>query len=108
MTPKFRVIVQPEAEGNITEILTWIAERSAQGANAWHAALVKAIEYLGTRADSMPLAHESRHFDCEIRELLFKTRRGLSYRLLFTIQGSDVHLLYVRGPGQDSLPKPEL
>src|SRR5690349_10580957 len=105
MTPKFRVIVQPEAQENIETILDWISERSPQGAKTWHAALQKAISYLAARAESLPLAHESRHFDHEIRELLFKTRRGLPYRILFTIQRTDVHVLYVRGPGQDSLSK---
>ncbi len=29
-----------------------------------------------------------------------KTRRGLTYRILFTISGQEVLVLHVRGPGQ--------
>jgi hypothetical protein len=55
-----------------------------------------------------PLAVESEHVDAEIREVLFKTRRGLVYRLLFTIRQSHVFVLHVRGPGQDWIGSDEL
>jgi len=98
---EFQIIVQPEAERTISEILTWVGERSPPGAIRWHAALLRAVDRLRQQADSFPLAHESSHFHAEIRELLFKTRRGLPYRILFTIEANVVHILYVRGPGQD-------
>jgi plasmid stabilization system protein ParE len=104
---EYRVVVQPEGERNITVILSRIAARSAQGAGRWYQALSKAIERLRLHADSLPLAPESRHFDFEIRELLFKTRRGLPYRILFTIQQTEVHVLFVRGPGQDWVQNPD-
>jgi hypothetical protein len=40
--------------------------------------------------------------------MLFKTRRGKRYRLLFTIEGMDVFILRVRGLGQRSLRRGEL
>ena len=99
--PRFRIILQPEAERNITTIYNWLAERSPQGAGSWYRAFEQALERLRESADRFPSAPESRHFAVEIRDILFKTRRGQPYRLLFTLQGSDVNVLYVRGPGQD-------
>jgi plasmid stabilization system protein ParE len=98
---EFRVVLSPEAERNIDGFLRRLIERSPQGANHWYRALLKAIARLTSGAASSPLAPESRHFDVEIRDLVFKTRRGLPYRILFTIDGSNVYILYVRGPGQD-------
>jgi hypothetical protein len=49
------------------------------------------------------LAPENDHVDFEVREILFKTRRGLIYRTLFTIHENSAFLLHVRGPGQDFL-----
>jgi hypothetical protein len=40
------------------------------------------VERLQQSANRFPLAPESHHFDHEIRNVLFKTRRGQPYRLL--------------------------
>jgi plasmid stabilization system protein ParE len=99
--PRFRVIVQPEAERNVSSVFDWLAERSPQVADSWYRAFEQAIDRLRESADHFPLAPESRHFSVKISEILFKTRRGQPYRLLFTLQSGDVNVLYVRGPGQD-------
>lgn len=39
----------------------------------------------------------------EIRQLLFRTRKGRTYRALFDIQGKTVRVLRIRGPGQQLL-----
>jgi hypothetical protein len=36
----------------------------------------------------------------EVRQALFKTRRGRVYRALFFIESTDVFILRVRGAGQ--------
>jgi len=54
------------------------------------------------------LAVESDYVDFEVREVLFKTRRGLVYRALYTIRGDEVFVLHVRGPGQDFLSAEQL
>ncbi|MCA9116906.1 MAG: hypothetical protein KDA79_17625, partial [Planctomycetaceae bacterium] len=43
-----------------------------------------------------------------IQEILFRTRRGLVYRGLFTVRGQTVYLLHTRGPGQNDLSPQEL
>jgi hypothetical protein len=56
---------------------------------------------LRKRADGCGLAPEDAEHDSEIRQIVFKTRSGLPYRALFTIDGDQVHVIHVRGPGQD-------
>ena len=54
------------------------------------------------------VAPESTYYDYEIRHAFFKTRRGLTYRTLFVIANDSVHIIYVRGPGQDLVPPEDL
>lgn len=98
---EYRVVVQPEAERNTTAIYDWIFARSADGAGQWYRALKVAIDRMRKQPQRFAIARESRRFDFEVRELLFKTRRGRPYRILFTIRDREVHVLYIRGPGQD-------
>ena len=44
----------------------------------------------------------------EIRHILFKTRRGKTYRAIFIIRTDTVFVLHVRGPGQDLIAPDEL
>lgn len=98
---KYRVIVLPGAEEDIVAIYQWIGGRSQDGATRWHRKLDESIRRLGNEADRYPEAPESHRFSETIRNLTFRMRSGRVYRLLFTIAGTEVHLLFVRGPGQD-------
>lgn len=64
------------------------------------------IGELTTAADRCLLAPENGYGDTEIRQVIFKTRRGKTYRLLFTIRDNVVFIRHVREPGQD-LVSPE-
>jgi hypothetical protein len=46
--------------------------------------------------------------DFEVREILFKTRRGRYYRILYVIVEDEVRILRLRGPGEPDLPADEL
>lgn len=105
---KFTVKTLRAAERDSNIILEYIANRSKAGATAWAKAYDKALAQLEENADSFPLAAENEHVDFEVREILFKTRRGLIYRALFTIQEDTVIILHVRGPGQDIIDPLEL
>jgi plasmid stabilization system protein ParE len=105
---KFRVRTLRRAERDYREIMVYIAERSKEGAAAWARAFDKALLRLEELADTFPLAPEDEYVDFEVREILFKTRRGLVYRALFTIRAQEVLILHVRGPGQDFLTADEL
>lgn len=104
----FRVQILKKAERDFRQILSHIAGRSKSGAAAWAKAFRNAMTRLENEADHLPLAVENDHVDFEVREVLFKTRRGLVYRALFTIRSDDVYVLHVRGPGQDFLTPEQL
>jgi plasmid stabilization system protein ParE len=97
---KFAVSTLRRAEADIISIHAWLAERSEAGANRWYEVARQAIGSLGQDADQHSLAPESAELDIEVREKLFRTRRGRMYRLLYTIVGNEARVLRVRGPGQ--------
>lgn len=98
---KRRVRLDDEAKLNVDTIYGWIAERSPAGANRWYRNFLNALDRLTNDAERYPEAPESHGFDETIRNLTFRMRSGRVYRLLFTISGDEVHVLFVRGPGQD-------
>src|SRR5437879_1012162 len=104
----FRVQTLRSAERDFRQIIAHIAARSTSGAVSWAKAFQNAVERLESEADRLPFAVENVHVDFEVREILFKTRRGLVYRALYTIRGDEVFILHVRGPGQDLLTAEQL
>ncbi len=96
------------ARQDAEDIYAWIADRSREGADRWYAAFLKALESLATSAEGRGLAPESEELDVDVRQAFFKTRRGRTYRALFTIDGTRVHVLAVRGSGQRLLTPDEL
>lgn len=100
---KFRVRVLRRAVQDVREIAKWIAERSRPGAESWLKAWERLLDRLAESADSFAIAEENDEFELEIRQGLFKTRRGRIYRAVFTIVDNEVRVLRVRGPGQAPL-----
>ena len=98
---KFAVTVSDQALDDVQIILEWIAERSPAGARRWYEAYETALAKLEVDAERNALAPESKWFTHQIRQMLFKTRMGLRYRILYSISGAKVDILHVRGPGQD-------
>lgn len=105
---KFTVVTPRAAERDFNEILEYLAARSQTGAKAWARAFDKALARLEESADSCPLAVENESVDFEVREILFKTRRGSIYRILFTICESRAVVLHVRGAGRDFVAQEEI
>lgn len=91
------------AKRDVSEIQAWIKSRSPKGAATWLAALEKGISYLSEFAVSSAAAPEANDPGIDLKQRMFKTRRGNSYRLLFIIRAETVHILAVRGMGQDLL-----
>lgn len=104
----YTVLTLRAAERDFNKMLEYIAARSKAGAAAWARAFDKALARLEVSAGSCPLAAENDCVDFEVREILFRTRRGLIYRILFTIRENKVFILHVRGPGQDFVSAMEL
>ena len=75
----FRVAVSEPAERDADVIYAWLHRRSPQGAVRWWKALLTALERLKEHARDLALA-EADHFDEPLRQILFRTGRGRTYR----------------------------
>jgi plasmid stabilization system protein ParE len=84
---KRRVVTHPRADRDVAKIYAWLAQHSIAGSNAWYRAYRKAVEQLCEMPDHCALAAETALVSLDVRQILFKTRRGLKYRILFDIQG---------------------
>lgn len=104
----FKVTTQPKAESDVLLVFEYLYSRSPSGADAWMKAYVNALGKLQQNADGYPVAEENDHFDIELKQSLFKTRRGIPYRLIFNIEGNQVRILRVRGPGQANVTPDEI
>src|SRR5438093_11195915 len=97
----YRVEVSEAAEQDADGIYVWLYGRSPDGAQRWWEAFLAALENLKVNAAGHSLAAEADHFDEPLRLILFRTRRGHDYRALFVVRDDVVHLLRVRGAGQN-------
>jgi len=98
---KYRIVLEDESRRNVDAIYAWIAERSPDGARRWYRAFLTALDKLTDDPRRLPVAPESHHFDETVRNLTFRMRSGRVYRVLFTVVEAEVHVLFVRAPGQD-------
>ena len=96
----FTVRELPKAKQDKRSTFRWLHERSPTGAIAWLDAYDSLIERLKQDASSFGEAPEHQDCDFDVRQALFKTRRGRVYRALFFIEGQDIFILRIRGPGQ--------
>jgi toxin ParE1/3/4 len=90
----------PKAKDDKRSIFCWLDERSPAGAAAWLDAYDSLIERIKQDAASFGQTAECQDCDLDVRQALFKTRRGRVYRALFFVEGNEVFILRVRGPGQ--------
>ena len=93
---KFQLDLTRRAERDIDSIVGWLHQRSPKGAQTWLNRLGEVLEALRGKAANCPLAPEDGLDETEIRELIFKTRRGRPYRLLFSIVEEVVVVRHVR------------
>jgi plasmid stabilization system protein ParE len=104
----FQVHELRRAQADVSRIAHWLAERSSQGARAWLRAYDEMVTRLEQQANSCGLAYESEDCGLDVRQALFKARLGRVYRASFLIEGQDVYILRVRGPGQAPVQPDEL
>ena len=105
---KLSVRTLPKAEADIRSITRYIYERSRRGAVAWVNALDQARLQLADNAMACGQCDENEHFDIDVRQMLFNTRRGRIYRILFTVVENEVRILRVRGSGQAPIQPDDL
>jgi plasmid stabilization system protein ParE len=106
----FPVRALRKARQDVDAILDWLVhERAAhEGAAAWLDAYENAAAALAYSARFHGLAPENEHVDYELRQFLFKTRSGRTYRGIYTIRADEVLILRVRGPGRADVPPDDL
>lgn len=104
----FTVYELPKAKIDKESIARWLFDQSPQGAMAWLDAYDDVVERLRTAADVFAEALENKDCDLEVRQALFRTRRGRFYRVVFYIEQESVYILRVRGPGQAPIEPVEL
>jgi toxin ParE1/3/4 len=100
---RYRVELTAQAEAEIDRIFTWLSERSQDAANRWYESFWNSAERLQTFPRSCGVAPENAKFGVELRQILFGTKRGRTYRALFVISDDVVRILCVRGPGERPL-----
>jgi len=91
---KYDVRLTDKAEADIDAALGWLHEQGATvTTERWFARLMTMIGRLETRPERCAIAFESEDLG-EVRELLFGKRAGV-YRILFRIEGRNVHILRI-------------
>jgi plasmid stabilization system protein ParE len=99
----YRVHVEPPALDDIRKHYEYLRANAytAGYADEWYDSIEAAILSLAEYPLSFGLAPESDHFAEEIRHRLVG-----SYRILFTVQGQEVHVLHVRHGRQNVMHPP--
>jgi plasmid stabilization system protein ParE len=96
------------ARTDVDAIFSWLVRRSVQGAISWYLAFKGAVARVAAAGETYGLAPEGERFARDLREALFKTRRGKNYRIVFEISDTEIVILRVRGPGQALLRRRDL
>jgi plasmid stabilization system protein ParE len=96
------------AKRDVQAILRDIDARSKRGAVAWYRKLTQVLQSIGDSPASFGFAPENADHDEEIRQAVFKTRKGLPYRAIFIVRDESIYVVHVRGSGQDQLDADEL
>jgi plasmid stabilization system protein ParE len=103
----YRVIATARARHDVDVCFNYIASKNPAGAVSWIDAYEQALQSL-QRDPHRGLAPESESFTEPIREKIFKTRQGRSYRILFVVRDDTVFVIHVRGPGQELMTHEEM
>src|SRR5262245_55255563 len=98
MSRALRIVERARADADA--IFEWLAPRSVQGAISWYLAFRRTITRIADTPVSFPVAEEADRLARPIRQALFKTRRGRTYRIVFEVSDAEITILRVRGPGQ--------
>ena len=96
------------AREDAQHIFDYIKERSPQGAIDWWIAFDEAAGKAANGLVQYGAAPENHLLSYELQQVLFRTRRGRTYRFVFTIVDDELRILRVRGPGQPKLKTEEL
>jgi plasmid stabilization system protein ParE len=99
---KYRVEITSDAEVELKEAYLWIHRDSPANAARWRRSLLEVVQTLSHCPTRCELSPESACFKQEIRQLLYGKRSGV-YRILFSIEGTNVFILHIRHAARDYL-----
>ena len=97
----FQVKISPRAKTEFEDQLLYLLERSPKGAEAWASEFNVTLASLEDRPEIHGLAPESDDHSIDIFQVIFKTKYGYPYRLLYSITEAEVLIHSVRGVGQN-------
>jgi plasmid stabilization system protein ParE len=100
----YRVILQPRAVRDLQAAARCLFDRSRSSATArrWLSGIRRKIDTLKVSPERCPADPDSDAYGGEVRMLLYGKRPG-TYRILFTIQGREVHILAIRHAARRNL-----
>ena len=100
----FEIKYSDEAKKNLDAITYWLLHERQAGADAlrWLQGLRDTIDRLSELPTRCTRARESKSMPFEMRQLLYG-RKPRVYRVLFTIEGNTVLILFVRRPGEKTV-----
>ena len=99
----YSVQLTANAQRNLRRILSYLQEHSPSGATTWYRRWLDVLHLLGSVAGGCGPAAESSDHDVDLRQIVFKTCRGLPYRAIFLLRDNNCLILHIRGPGQDTV-----
>ncbi len=103
----FRVRQTAQADYDLDLILEWLlAQQAGDSGLRWFRRLKEAINSLTEMPGRCMLASENADFPFEVRQLLYG-HKPHQYRVLFTIEGSDVVILHIRHGRRRRLAEPQ-
>jgi plasmid stabilization system protein ParE len=103
----FQVEITPIAETQIEQAYCWYREKNPAFADRWFRSLMNAIATLQESPRRCSLAIENAIFSEDVRQLLHQEAKT-TYRVLFTVRGNVVYVLYVRHSAQAPLTQADL
>ena len=103
----FQVEITPIAEAQIEGCYCWYRERNPAFADRWFRGLMNQIATLQEKPQRCALAVEHKVFPEEVRQLLYGKSKAV-FRVLFTIRGTTVYVLYVRHASQAPMTMDDL
>jgi plasmid stabilization system protein ParE len=104
----YRVNMLARARGDFDAIIGWIAERSPEGADRLAVRFEEALANLEENPFVAPVAPESKDLGERVRQIMFRTKAGRTFRALFVVVGTDVRILRAREADQPPLSAGEI
>jgi len=97
-----------KAKADYRRAFKYIQEHSHQGAENWELAFEQCLVRLRANPIIYSLAPENDLYDFSLYQVLFRTKYGKRYRMVYRIDGEQVTIYRLRGHGQPPLKQDDL